>query len=60
MEDISVQFTIPASLSKSDIVYKLSHEKVELGLKNTGMLLEGALHVKVDIKGSTWILNNQR
>lgn len=59
-EDISAQFTLPPGVGKADIVYRLTPETVELGVKNGETLLKGELHSHVEPDSCTWTLQDQR
>ncbi|CAG2211176.1 unnamed protein product [Mytilus edulis] len=58
-EDVNIQFTVPEGTKKSDIYMTLTHNKVNFGIKNGKVLLEGMLHGFVDVDGSTWIMEKQ-
>ncbi|XP_067652327.1 nudC domain-containing protein 1-like [Haliotis asinina] len=59
-EDIHVQFTVPTTVSKADIYLTLSADHVDFGVKNSTVLLKGALHNEVDVEASTWTIEGQR
>ena len=44
-------------LNQVDVVYKLSHDHLELAVKNGAKLLCGQLHAGVDPEGSTWTMD---
>ncbi len=57
-EDVTVLLTVGPTVTKPDIWYKLTPEKIELGVKNEPMLLDGELCGAVDTDGSTWMLDS--
>ena len=58
--EITVSFTLPANIGKADIVYKLTTETIDVGIKNGHTLLMGMLFDRVDVEGSAWVIENQR
>ena len=59
-EDLSVTFIVPEEITKSDILFKLTADNIEIGLKNTDVLLKGLLHARVDVESSTWTLSDKQ
>ncbi|KAK3085443.1 hypothetical protein FSP39_003362 [Pinctada imbricata] len=59
-EDITVQFTVPAGMTKADIYLTLTSDHIDFGIKNGKALLKGHLHGPVDVEGSTWTIQEQR
>ena len=54
-EDVSVTFIVPEEITKSEVLFKLTADNIEISLKND-MLLKGLLHARVDVESSTWTL----
>lgn len=59
-DDVSVQFTVPATVTKADIYFNLKTSFIEFGVKNGSELLKGPLHSAVDVESSTWTIEGQR
>ena len=59
-EDISVTFIMSEETTKSDVLFKLSADNLEVGLKNSDVLLKGLLHARVDVESSTWTLSDKQ
>ena len=59
-EDISVTFVVSEEITKSDVLFKLSADNLEVGLKNSDVLLKGLLHARVDVESSTWTLSDRQ
>ena len=59
-EDVSVTFIVPEEITKSEVLFKLTADNIEIGLKNDDMLLKGLLHARVDVESSTWTLNDRQ
>ena len=59
-EDISVTFVVSEEITKSDVLFKLSADNLEVGLKNSHVLLKGLLHARVDVESSTWTLSDRQ
>lgn len=58
--DCCAHFPLPPNTNKSDILYKLIPNHIELAVKNGQSFLDGDLHSNVDVDSCTWILENKR
>ncbi len=58
-EDVSITFVVPEETAKADILFKLTADNIDLGIKNSDVLLRGLLHARVDVESSTWTLSNR-
>ncbi len=59
-EEVSVSLHVPENTCKSDVLFKLTSDNIQLGIKNSDMLLKGCLHAAVDVENSTWTLDDKQ
>jgi len=64
VDQLCVVFTIGPQFSKNDVVWRLASESIHVGLEQQAeserILLDGELHLPVDVEGSTWTLEDGR
>ena len=58
-EDLTVFFSLPSDVTKPDIEYTISGNRLELGIKNGDGLLKGSFFASVDREACTWTLSQE-
>lgn len=59
-EDILIQLTLPADTCKPDVYVSLMDDQVDIGIKNSIVLLQGPLPHKIDVETATWNIDGQK
>jgi hypothetical protein len=59
-EDVTVHLTLPADTYKPDIYVIITDDQVDIGIKNSVVLLQGPLSHKVDPETATWNIKGQK
>ncbi|XP_059162471.1 nudC domain-containing protein 1-like [Physella acuta] len=58
--DLCVHLTIPEGLSKANLSVDITGTRLEVVIKNGVEMIQGDLHARVDVDGSTWTLDGRR
>lgn len=58
--DLCVHLTIPDGLSKANLSVDITGTRLEVVIKNGVEMIQGDLHARVDVDGSTWTLDGRR
>ncbi|XP_028819791.1 nudC domain-containing protein 1 [Denticeps clupeoides] len=59
-EDVTVCVRLPEGTTKDDIRFRLTAERLSVGVQGYCPLLEGQLHAAVDPQASTWIIKDDK
>ncbi|XP_071957823.1 nudC domain-containing protein 1-like isoform X2 [Antedon mediterranea] len=59
-EDVIVTFIIPQDATKDDLTIRLTHDHIEISIKNDIVLLKGELPRYIDVETSSWTVENKK
>ncbi|KAM4630154.1 nudC domain-containing protein 1 [Polymixia lowei] len=59
-EDITVSVRMPEGITKDQVLFRLTGDRLRVGVQGFPPLLEGQLHAPVDPEASAWIIKDDR
>lgn len=59
-EDVTVCVRMPEGVTKEEVQFRLSADRIRLGVQGFPSILEGQLHSNVDPDASAWIIKDNK